>query len=722
MKQHIRGQIMMKALRRGFGHGWLAAAAVALALAGCGGGGGGGGGTPPPASGTFTLSVSTSGSGAVTSSTGGINCGTACSAVLPAGTSVTLTAAPAPGQRLQAWGGACSGSAATCTVTMDVARSVSATFAAIAPTTFALDVTVTGSGAVTSAPAGIDCGSTCSANYTASTAVTLTATPASGQTLQGWGGACSGQAATCNVTMDAARSVSATFVAAAPTTFALDVTVTGNGAVSSVPAGINCGSSCSASYAANTSVVLTATPAQGQLLSAWGGSCAGQAATCTVAMSAARTVTATFTAAPAPALAWGTAALLENSNDFNVAGTNTFADAEVLSAIDANGNAIVIWQQSDGTPDGNTQKVFSRRYTAAQGWTPAVAIPGLVTSSSSVNLVTGRVLMDSAGNATWIRHNFEARRYGAAGGWPATAFVPATIVGELVDAKIDASDNIHALAYGGGEVRYNRVASGSNQWTTWADVSASGQQASRYAQMALGSQGSVIAVWRERNPGDTNYSMKANRTVGGAWQTPVRIEEVLTNVIDSMPRIASDANGNAVAAWHQGSVLYASRFDAATGAWAAPTEVVTGLSGATFSARIQLAMAADGRAVLGWNSTFELRAATYTPGVGFSAPAAVNSYNAGYFIGIDQNGRASVVYRSVSQWPNPTDATQNVYARDLPWGGTWSAAALIETGAGDVKGNVPCAMNATGQAVCTWAQDDLANDAIRNSLWANVRR
>lgn len=710
---------MMTAWRRNFGQ-WLTAAIAALALVGCGGGGRGGSPGPDPV--TFALSVSTGGSGTVTSSTGGINCGTACSATLPTGTSVTLTATPAPGQTLQAWGGACSGQAATCTVTMDAARTVSATFAAIAPTTFALNVAVNGSGAVTSQPAGIDCGSTCSASYAAATAVTLTAAPAAGQTLQGWGGACSGQAATCSVTMDAARSVSATFVAAAPTTFALDVTVTGNGTVSSAPAGINCGSACSASYAANTSVVLTATPAQGQLLSAWGGACSGQTATCTVAMSAARTVTATFAVAPAPTLGWGTAGLLESSNDFNVAGTNTFADTNVLTAIDAGGNALVIWQQSDGTPDGSTQKVFSRRYVAGQGWSPAVTVPGLVTSSSSVNFITGRLVMDAAGNAIWVRHNFETRRYSAAGGWPATAFAPATIVGEVVDMKLDGSGALHVLGYGGGEVHYARVPAGSNQWSAWADVSLSNQNASRFAQFALVQGGDVIAVWRERNPGDSNYSMKANRTVGGAWQTPVRIEEVLTNVIDTLPRIASDVNGNAVAVWHQGSLLYASRFDAATGTWATPTEIDGGLGSTVFNARIQLAMAADGRAVVGWNSTFALKAATYTPGVGFSAPAEVNSYNAGYFIGIEESGRAVVVYRSVSQWPNPTDGTQNVYARELPWGGAWSAAALLETGAGDVKGNVPCAMNTTGQTVCSWAQDDLANDTIRNSLWANVRQ
>ncbi|MFY0575346.1 cellulase family glycosylhydrolase [Cystobacter fuscus] len=77
---------------------------------------------------------------------------------------------------------------------------------------FTLTVTKagTGSGTVTSSPAGIDCGSTCSANYSSGTSVTLTATAASGATFAGWSGACSGTGA-CTVSMTAARSVSATF-------------------------------------------------------------------------------------------------------------------------------------------------------------------------------------------------------------------------------------------------------------------------------------------------------------------------------------------------------------------------------------------------------------------------------------------------------------------------------------------------------------------------------
>ena len=76
----------------------------------------------------------------------------------------------------------------------------------------------TGSGTVTSSPAKIDCGATCSASFPSGTVVSLTATPASGSTLDGWSGACSGTAS-CSVTMDAAKNVTATFDTVPPFDF-----------------------------------------------------------------------------------------------------------------------------------------------------------------------------------------------------------------------------------------------------------------------------------------------------------------------------------------------------------------------------------------------------------------------------------------------------------------------------------------------------------------------
>ncbi|WP_417913904.1 InlB B-repeat-containing protein [Candidatus Electronema sp. JM] len=70
----------------------------------------------------------------------------------------------------------------------------------------------TGSGAVTSSPAGISCGGTCAASFSAGQSVTLTAAAASGSTFAGWNGACSGTGS-CTVTMDADKAVTAAFTA-----------------------------------------------------------------------------------------------------------------------------------------------------------------------------------------------------------------------------------------------------------------------------------------------------------------------------------------------------------------------------------------------------------------------------------------------------------------------------------------------------------------------------
>lgn len=77
--------------------------------------------------------------------------------------------------------------------------------------TFSLSVAKTGSGTVVSTPAGIDCGSACTANFAANGSVSLTATAAAQSRFNGWSGACSGSGV-CNVSMSSAQSVRAEFI------------------------------------------------------------------------------------------------------------------------------------------------------------------------------------------------------------------------------------------------------------------------------------------------------------------------------------------------------------------------------------------------------------------------------------------------------------------------------------------------------------------------------
>ena len=82
--------------------------------------------------------------------------------------------------------------------------------------TFTLSVSKTGNGSLSSTPAGIDCGSTCSADVVNGSTVTLAAQPDPGWSFGGWSGACTGTGP-CTVTMDAAKSVSADFLPPPPT-------------------------------------------------------------------------------------------------------------------------------------------------------------------------------------------------------------------------------------------------------------------------------------------------------------------------------------------------------------------------------------------------------------------------------------------------------------------------------------------------------------------------
>lgn len=151
-----------------------------------------------------------------------------------------------------------------------------------------------GTGTVTSSPAGISCGADCSEPYSSTTSVTLTATPATSSVFAGWSGACTGTAP-CNLTMAAAKNVTATFNSSTAT-YSLTVAKagTGTGTVTSSTEGISCGTDCTQTYTVNTVVTLAATSAAGSVFAGWSGACVGTTTPCKLTMNAVKNVTATF--------------------------------------------------------------------------------------------------------------------------------------------------------------------------------------------------------------------------------------------------------------------------------------------------------------------------------------------------------------------------------------------------------------------------------------------
>jgi uncharacterized repeat protein (TIGR02543 family) len=143
-----------------------------------------------------SLNVNVVGTGTVTKSP---NLGT-----YPNGSTVQLTANPGPGMAFAGWSGDLTGTTNPADLVMDADKTLTATFAQART----LTVTMVGKGTVTKSP-------NLSA-YPDGSIVQLTANPGPGWNFTGWSGALSGSTNPANLTMDANKTVTPTFVDIAP--------------------------------------------------------------------------------------------------------------------------------------------------------------------------------------------------------------------------------------------------------------------------------------------------------------------------------------------------------------------------------------------------------------------------------------------------------------------------------------------------------------------------
>ncbi|MFQ5638043.1 MAG: DNRLRE domain-containing protein [bacterium] len=148
------------------------------------------------------------------------------------------------------------------------------------PTQYTLTVNTGGSGSVVLNPAG--------GVYDEGTVVTLTANPAAGWIFSSWSGALAGSTNPETLTMNADKTVTATFTQAPPNQFTLSVTTSGSGTVDLNPTG--------GTYDEGTVVTLTANPFAGWDFTSWSGDLTGSVNPELLTMNANKNVTATFTA------------------------------------------------------------------------------------------------------------------------------------------------------------------------------------------------------------------------------------------------------------------------------------------------------------------------------------------------------------------------------------------------------------------------------------------
>jgi len=197
---------------------------------------------------------------------------------------VELTAIPVDGWEFAGWNDDLSGTTNPETMTMDSDKTVTATFTEIPPQ-YTLTVNIVGSGDVTVKPY--------QETYLNGTEVELTAVETdSNWEFTGWSGDLGGDVTPQNITMDADKSVTATFTENSPKIYNLTIDVSGSGSTEPLEG--------THTYTKGTEVEVNSTADSGWMLENWifDGLNVGNETSYTVTMDSNHSLTAVFTKIP----------------------------------------------------------------------------------------------------------------------------------------------------------------------------------------------------------------------------------------------------------------------------------------------------------------------------------------------------------------------------------------------------------------------------------------
>jgi Bacterial Ig-like domain len=267
-----------------------------------------------------------------------------------------------------------------------------------------------------------------------------------------------------------------------------------------------------------------------------------------------------------------------NGNQFNImynrysAPNNAWrADAAIVAAdaggddargpriaVDSIGNALVVWRLESGVRNF----IYSNSYNAQDGsWSLAQPIerPGAGGESSNP-----QVSVNSAGLglATWAAKNGDAvniwaSRYSPQSGWGVASLIEADDTGDTLGASVavDGAGNAVAVWLQSDGLRKNvwanHFTASSNTWGSATLVETQDSSDASIPQVAVDPAGNAIAVWGQGTLASTADSIFASRYNASTktWGSPELLET--QDGAAAVPRIAVDGLGRAVAVWTQ---------------------------------------------------------------------------------------------------------------------------------------------------------------------------
>lgn len=296
--------------------------------------------------------------------------------------------------------------------------------------------------------------------------------------------------------------------------------------------------------------------------------------------------------------------------------TDNAGDASMPQvAVDAQGNAVGVWSQSDGT----RTNIWANRYTppADEDDDGTWGTAGIIDTEDLGDATVPQIAYAADGGsavAVWAqsdgtRTNIWASRF-SSGSWSAAAVIDA----DNADAAspqivVDSNGNAFAIWAQNNRIYVNQLIAGA--WGTPSAIDNAAGIATAVPQIAVDSDGDALAVWSQSD--GTYTSIWANRFTGNAWGTAAPIESLDGNA--NTPRIAMNATGSALAVWSQSSPSAATRFRirsshfSPAGGWNTDIDPIDNFSSAVYvdevteegvSTEPQVVLDGDGNALVVW--------------------------------------------------------------------------------------------------------------------------
>ncbi len=321
--------------------------------------------------------------------------------------------------------------------------------------------------------------------------------------------------------------------------------------------------------------------------------------------------------------------------------------------------------------------------------------------------------------AMWLQHNgtsFSAwvNRYLPNTGWVQAVALEGAHDFDSFDPTIAADRNGNALALWD---RYD-----GTQWSIWANHYAAGAgwsgaqvitnntatSSGTIPQVAFDSNGNAIAVWSQYDAGV--QSILANRYMAGSgWSTPVVINAGDGATNQQNPKIGFDAQGNAIAIWQASlngvTLVWANRYVAGSD-WGSAQVIQSDQT--TSGSSAQLGVDDSGNAIAVWEQAENVYATRYVVNSSWGTATLLNTASNGFGpqLAVNAKGNAFVVWGQVVV----SNTTEIPSTRGIIWGnhytvdGGWEAATLLQSPNGFTADSPQVAIDASGNALAAWDQ------------------